>query len=271
MAEEIPAEQVLTVDIASARRMGIYPLPGLSEPVLTAPQTATKQGAKTGNPCRTFARLIKSGCYEETLTRIHSPIRRGDARGVQPELKAVANGGTSNPATQTAMPKQATPDATPDVMTAELAKLAGADARDCGRIAMSGDVQSASQCAMQANDAKKPFYVRYDLPMPDAQMAIATVRTPDGKLMSVQYDSKGWEKPVEGAKLNDAKTVAVGPCPTPNNLRIASSGRVTCFAPTQMPAGMSPHGGGAQMPPGMGMPPAGTANPHKGAAPTKSH
>jgi hypothetical protein len=158
-------------------------------------------------------------------------------------------------------------------MSAELTKLAGSGATDCGRIGMSGDVQTASNCAMQANDAKKPFYVRYDLPMPDAQMAIATVRTADGKLVSVQYDSKGWEKPLEGAKLSADKTVAVGPCPAPENLRIASSGRVTCFPPTKMPPGMTPHSGGSQMPPGMGMPPAGTPNPHKGgaAAPAKSH
>ena len=158
-------------------------------------------------------------------------------------------------------------------MSAELTKLAGSGATDCGRIGMSGDVQTASHCAMEANTAKKPFYVRYDLPMPDAQMAIATLRTSDGKLMSVQYDSKGWEKPLEGAKLSENKTVAVGPCPTPENLRIASSGRVTCFPPTKMPPGMTPHGGGTQMPSGMGMPPAGTPNPHKSgaAAPAKSH
>jgi hypothetical protein len=43
--KKIPAEQVLTVDIASARRMGVYPLPGTGEQVLP-PQTATKQGVK---------------------------------------------------------------------------------------------------------------------------------------------------------------------------------------------------------------------------------
>jgi hypothetical protein len=190
---------------------------------------------------------------------------------------AACNRGTTP--SQTATPASAEPkvtgqqaaNTTPDAMSAELAKLAGSGATDCGRIAMNGDVQTASQCAMKANEAKKPFYVRYDLPMPDAQMAIATVRTADGKLMSVQYDSKGWEKPVEGSTLNADKTVAVAPCPKPENLRVASSGRVTCFAPTQMPAGMSPHGAGGQMPQGMGMPPAGTPNPHQGAAPTKSH
>lgn len=183
----------------------------------------------------------------------------------------------TNTSSQTPTPQPA--NTTPDAMTTELTKLAGPGATDCGRIGMSGDVQGASKCAMQANDAKKPFYVRYDLPMPDAQMAIATVRTADGKLISVQYDSKGWEKPLEGAKLSEDKTVAVGPCPTPNNLRIASSGRVTCFAPQQMPAGMSPHGGGMKMPPstgephgGMGAVAPGTPNPHAGgAAPTKSH
>jgi hypothetical protein len=183
-----------------------------------------------------------------------------------------ATDGKSTEPTVTVPSQIKTTNSTPDAMSAELTKLAGSGATDCGRIGMSGDVQTASHCAMEANTAKKPFYVRYDLPMPDAQMAIATVRTADGKLMSVQFDSKGWEKPLEGAKLSTDKTVAVGPCPAPENLRIASSGRVTCFPPTKMPPGMAPHGGGAQMPSGMGMPPAGTSNPHKGAAaPTKSH
>jgi hypothetical protein len=44
--KKIPAEQVLTVDIASARRMGVYPLPGAGEQAPPQPQTATKQGAK---------------------------------------------------------------------------------------------------------------------------------------------------------------------------------------------------------------------------------
>src|SRR4051812_13620896 len=100
---------------------------------------------------------------------------------------------TSNE-TKTATPTQTGTSNTPDAMSAELTKLAGSGATDCGRIGMSGDVQTASHCAMEANTAKKPFYVRYDLPMPDAQMAIGTVRTTDGKLMSVQYDSKSWEK-----------------------------------------------------------------------------
>src|SRR3954471_14285198 len=190
-------------------------------------------------------------------------------RGSGPSQPAAS----TNTETKTATPAQTGTSSTPDAMSAELTRLAGSGATDCGRIGMSGDVQTASHCAMEANTAKKPFYVRYDLPIPDAQMAIATVRTADGKLMSVQYDSKGWEKPLEGAKLSDDKTVAVGPCPAPENLRIASSGRVTCFPPTKMPPGMTPHGGGAQMPPAMGMPPAGTPNPHKSgtAAPAKSH
>jgi hypothetical protein len=182
---------------------------------------------------------------------------------------------TSTPAVGDAMP------ATPDSMTAELGTIAGKGAADCGRVPASHDPAAASECATKNFEAKKPFYVRYDLPLPNGQMAIATILTADGKLMTAQYDSTGWEKAPEGGKLTADKKVSVQPCPAPNTLRTANSGRVTCFPPAQMPAGMSPHGGGGSMtmPPatganphggGMGMPAPGTPNPHKTDT-SKSH
>jgi hypothetical protein len=57
--------------------------------------------------------------------------------------------------------------------------------------------------------------------------------------------------------------------PCPSQLRVAQSGRVTCFAPGTM--GPGTHGGmpmaptGAENPHGgMGLPPSGTPNPHAG-------
>jgi len=192
--------------------------------------------------------------------------------------------------TSTTGAKQASPTAAAQLspnpaghpMTTAMSKSAGDSATDCGRVPASGDPAAASECAMKSFNDKKPFFVRYDLPLPDAEMAIATVRSADGKLSTVQYDSKGWEKPQEGGELSADKKIASAPCPTPNMLRVAGSGRVTCYPPTQMPAGMSPHGGanGMKMPPatgesphggaGMPKPPAGTPNPHKTDA-TKSH
>ncbi len=176
----------------------------------------------------------------------------------------------------------AAPNKADDPMTEAMSKTAGSGATDCGHVPTGGDNTSASECAMEAFNDKKPFFVRYDLPMPDAQMAIATVRSADGKMFTMQFDSKGWEKAQEGGTLSADKKIGSVPCPKPDQLRIAGSGRVTCFPPTQMPSGMSPHGsagGMMQMPPatgasphggGMAMPPASTPNPHKTDT-TKAH
>jgi hypothetical protein len=166
-----------------------------------------------------------------------------------------------------ATPAQEAPS-TPDELTAELSKLAGSNGTDCGRVGINGEVSEASKCALTAFEAKKPFFVRYDLPVPGTKMSIATVRSADGKLYTAQFDSTGFEKAPEDGKLMDNKKVAISPCPKPEALRLAGSGRVTCFPPSQMPTGMSPHGGGMQMPPATG------PNPHQGSgmgATQKSH
>lgn len=156
---------------------------------------------------------------------------------------------------------------TPDTMTAELSKLAGKDATDCGRVGVKGDVTQASDCAIQAFKTKKPFYVRYDLPVPDSQMSVATALGADGVLYTVQYDSNGWVKAPEDGKISADKKVSSSACPKPETLRVANSGRVTCYPPAQMPGGMSPHGGGD-----MRMPPATGPNPHAtGGSTQKSH
>jgi hypothetical protein len=48
--KKTPAEQVLTVDIASARRMGVYPLPGPGEQVTPPAQTASTRGETSTTP-----------------------------------------------------------------------------------------------------------------------------------------------------------------------------------------------------------------------------
>jgi hypothetical protein len=141
-----------------------------------------------------------------------------------------------------------------------------------------GDVESASACALQSNDAQQPFWVRYELPLPTAQMSIATARGADGKLYTVQYSSDGYKEAPKGTTLSDDKKLLTVPCPDAP-LRLASSGRVTCFAPQQNAGGVnpSPHGGGMAMPgasPHGTMPPASGQNPHSTnppPSPTKSH
>ena len=125
-----------------------------------------------------------------------------------------------------------------DAVEQKLQEYAGSSASDCGRLEVRADeAQSkrASDCAMQANQGKKPFYVAYDMP----GMTVGVAGNSEGKLFTVQ--SQG------GA-------VTSGACPS--QLRVASSGRITCFAPGDMGSMGGSHAAGS-MPPG-------AANPHAG-------
>jgi hypothetical protein len=185
-----------------------------------------------------------------------------------PKPKDEAAASSSAPASATAQPS---PN---DALTAQLHKLAGSDAKDCGTVSgKGGDPQSASDCAMQSNQASKPFYVRYELPLPGTQMAIATARAGDGKLYTVQYSADGYKEAPSGAMLSGDRKMMTMPCSA--QLRVAGSGRVTCFPPQQNAGDInaSPHGGGMAMPPGTSphgsMPPASGANPHGTTPPQK--
>ena len=153
------------------------------------------------------------------------------------------------------------PAAAKDAVEQKLLEISGSGATNCGRFPVqAADVQlkSASDCAMQASQGKKPFYIGYDMP----GMTVAVAGASDGKLYSVQVQERG--------------TVSSEPCPS--ELRVAPSGRVTCFAPGTFGGGAmgaNPHGGtmppagrqpGGMINPHAVIPPAeGTPNPHEGA------
>lgn len=100
-------------------------------------------------------------------------------------------------------------------------------------------MEAASKCAMQAAQQKRSFYVAYDMP----GMTVAVAGNADGKLYTVQSQAGG------------AGLVA-DTCPA--ELRVAPSGRVTCYAP-----GTFPMGAGAGSHNSMTMPPAMGGNPHQ--------
>jgi len=126
----------------------------------------------------------------------------------------------------------------PDAVSRKLQDYAGASATDCGRLevhAPEAQSKAASDCAMQAGQSKHPFYVAYDMP----GMSVGVAGNAEGRLFSVQ--SQG-----EGASA----ALTSGACPSA--LRVAASGRVTCFAPGDMG---SMGGGHTAIPPDM-------PNPH---------
>jgi len=140
----------------------------------------------------------------------------------------------------------------PHAVQQKLQELAGTGATDCGRVKSqdSSVVQPASDCAMKAAEGKQAFYVAYDLP----GLTTAVAGNAQGNLFSIQ------------AQTADASSPKIESTPCPSVLRLAQSGRVTCYPAGSM-GGMgtagaaSPHGG-------MGMPPATGANPHAGAVPS---
>jgi hypothetical protein len=131
----------------------------------------------------------------------------------------------------------------------KLQEEAGSGATNCGNFdvhATAAQLKGASDCSMQANQAKHPFYVSYDMP----GMSVGVAGAADGKLFTVQ---------AQGGAAGAALTS--GACPSP--LRVATSGRVTCFAPGDMSSMSGSHTAGAM--------PSGTSNPHAGGSTANPH
>lgn len=108
----------------------------------------------------------------------------------------------------------------PDAVQQKLQDYAGAHATNCGRFdihASGAQSKGAADCALQASQSKRPFYVAYDMP----GMVVGVAGNADGKLFSVQSQGEG-----------PSAAVTSGDCPS--QLRVAGSGRVTCFAPGDM-------------------------------------
>ena len=113
-------------------------------------------------------------------------------------------------------PSSAAASKAPDAVQLKLQEYAGASASNCGRLdvrAAEAQSKTAADCAIQASQGKKPFYIAYDMP----GMVVGVAGNADGKLFTVRSEGSG---------------VSSGDCPSA--LRLAASGRVTCFAPGDM-------------------------------------
>jgi hypothetical protein len=143
----------------------------------------------------------------------------------------------------TSSPPSASSANSNDPVAKKLTEIAGSDATNCGRLQTQGsaEMSAASKCATAAAQEKRPFYVAYDMP----GMTVAVAGNAEGKLFTIQSQTGG---------------VGLASSPCPAELRIAPSGRVTCYAPGTFPmgAGMGSHGGTS-------VPPATGPNPHQGS------
>lgn len=152
---------------------------------------------------------------------------------------------TSAPAASANAPQSnASSPASPNAVHQKLQEYAGSSATDCGNLdvhATADRLKTASDCAMQASQSKHAFALAYNMP----GMSVGVAGNAEGKLYTAQSQGSDPTAPV-----------TAGNCPS--QLRIASSGRVTCFAPGDMGSMSGSHGAGSM--------PAGMPNPHGGGA-----
>ena len=128
-------------------------------------------------------------------------------------------------------PASSAPSKPADGVQQKLQQYSGASGTDCGRLEVHASAEqskAASDCALQASQGKRPFYVAYDMP----GMTIGVAGNAEGKLFTAQSQEGG--------------SVTSGDCPS--QLRLAASGRVTCFAPGDMGSMGTGH---MAVPPGM--------------------
>jgi len=154
---------------------------------------------------------------------------------------------TANPASTASPTVPSSPpmaSASDGAVQKKLGEYSGSGATNCGTFGVQAtpdQLKTASECATKASQAKKPFTVAYDMP----GMSVGVAGDGQGKLFTVQSQGGG---------------LSSGACPS--QLRVASSGRVTCFAPGDMGSMSGSHTAGS-MPAGMPNPHASdTANPH---------
>ena len=130
-------------------------------------------------------------------------------------LALIACNSKQSPSVSAASSNSGAPKA-PDAVQVKLQEYAGSGATNCGRLdvhAPEAQSKGAADCALQAGKAKHAFYVAYDMP----GMVVGVAGNAQGKLFTARLEG--------GA-------VSGGDCPS--ELRLAASGRITCFAPGDM-------------------------------------
>jgi hypothetical protein len=113
-----------------------------------------------------------------------------------------------------------------DAMEEGSHKLAGPKAVDCGRVKISENPKIATDCALTAFKADKPFLVRYDLQGIDSSVAAGLFRAPDGKVYAMSFDGD----PMGGGGVSPTRQrFTTELCPQPVNLQVTENGRLNCF------------------------------------------
>jgi hypothetical protein len=122
------------------------------------------------------------------------------------------------------------------VLDDALRKVADPDAVNCGHVHVLESSKQASSCVLEEFRRGHAFFVRYDLPGVDSEVA-AGLAGNSNHLSEFEYDSFGISR--EGWRGSprfqfDDRLVSVD-CPSPTKLRRMKSGRVSCFERSKDP------------------------------------
>ena len=105
--------------------------------------------------------------------------------------------------------------------------LAGPESVDCGWVNIGQDPSKATACALGANAKGKSFRIVYQVQGIDSTVAGGIVRTPEGKLLALEFDSC----PSGCGYSETEQSTVVTPCPQPYHLYVNPKGRINCFQP----------------------------------------
>jgi hypothetical protein len=117
-------------------------------------------------------------------------------------------------------------EAAGDRMEQESGLLMGNQGIDCGRVKVRGNPKSATECALKAQAAGKPFRVRYDIMGIDSAVAGGIVRTPAGQLYALSFDG---DPAGQGGTSDSRQVLGKSQCPQPVHLWVNPNGRINCF------------------------------------------
>jgi hypothetical protein len=98
-----------------------------------------------------------------------------------------------------------------DKLDWESKRLAGWNAKNCGRIAVDEDAKTSSECIVKAVQDKKPFRVRYGTMAVDEASAIGIVGDRDGHVYHISFLGGS---PDGGVSLVD-QSITIWRCPEP--------------------------------------------------------
>src|ERR1017187_5509377 len=108
-------------------------------------------------------------------------------------------------------------------LDSESARLAGPTAFDCGHVPARFNARAANDFVLNAFSHKRPIRVRYDLQIAASQLSYGLAGTPDGQVLAIHFDGAPSRISWAIAAINADN------CPEPTNLRVASTGTLTCF------------------------------------------